>query len=929
MRCLLLTLLLSSWSFWLIGQELPPVVSFEADAYGAGTQNWMIGQDEDQFVYAANNQGLLEYNGQEWMLYPSPNETILRSVFATGGRIYTGSYMEFGAWERATNGTLHYHSLSDSLTDKILPDEQFWNIFPHEGYIVFQSLNQFFLHNSEQGTSSTLSPANGIVKAFPTSRGIFFTDGKNHLHRLSGGLLIPLEASESEHTPIVHLWEEGGEFYAQSSESGTYRLVGDQLIADDRFPFLAGQQIYCATDLRLGGTAFGTVSDGVYIVDQEGTLQYHLTLVDGLTNNTILSLYEDRQNNLWAGTDNGISYVTLSSPFRKYTDITGRLGTIHGSAVHEGKIYLGSNQGLFSRPIDGPDDFRLVPGTRGQVWSLFKHGNNLFGGHDRGAFTVRNGRADFIFSESGVWTFSTVPGRSDILLQGTYKGIWVLEKRGLSWKPRNQIEGFDYSSRFLAVPRPNEVYISHEYRGVFGIKLDNQLTRVTERKDYTSPEKGKNAGITAFKEEVFYYSKEGLFRLQDFSSGFQRDSTLVSDYDRDDYTSGKTTAVGNRLWFFAEHELGFLHPGTLTADLQRQTVPVSAELINAKSGYENISSVGNDTFLIGTADGYLLLALAAVPLHQHKLYLTRATASTRTGESIQLSLAGGDNLPHAADNLSFHFAVPAYHKYFRPYFRYRLLGLAEEWSEWTTSSSISYPGLTFGDYTLEVESLLGKRQSESPFSYSFTVLRPWYASYPAFLFYLLVSIGLIYLLHRTYTGHYRRKQVLWREENERQITAERREAELTLTRITNERLEADIDSKNREMAISTMSLVRKNELLQQIKAELLAGKDPSANIRRVVKTIDQSINEAETWSLFRDAFENADRGFFKEIKSLHSELTPTDLKLCAYLRLNLSSKEIAPLLNISVRSVEVKRYRLRKKMGLAQGAGLVDYIMAL
>ena len=81
--------------------------------------------------------------------------------------------------------------------------------------------------------------------------------------------------------------------------------------------------------------------------------------------------------------------------------------------------------------------------------------------------------------------------------------------------------------------------------------------------------------------------------------------------------------------------------------------------------------------------------------------------------------------------------------------------------------------------------------------------------------------------------------------------------------------------------------------------------------------------------MFQEAFNNADKKFLKKIKSKHAELTPNDLRLCAYLRLNLSSKEIAPLLNISPRSVEVKRYRLRKKMNLPHDTNLTNYIIEI
>ena len=101
------------------------------------------------------------------------------------------------------------------------------------------------------------------------------------------------------------------------------------------------------------------------------------------------------------------------------------------------------------------------------------------------------------------------------------------------------------------------------------------------------------------------------------------------------------------------------------------------------------------------------------------------------------------------------------------------------------------------------------------------------------------------------------------------------------------------------------------------------------DVKGVVKLINSNLNNTSDWKLFEEAFNNADKDFLKKIKELNPKLTPNDLKLCAYLRLNLSSKEIAPLLNISVRSVEIKRYRLRKKMELEHEESLVEYILSI
>ena len=125
-----------------------------------------------------------------------------------------------------------------------------------------------------------------------------------------------------------------------------------------------------------------------------------------------------------------------------------------------------------------------------------------------------------------------------------------------------------------------------------------------------------------------------------------------------------------------------------------------------------------------------------------------------------------------------------------------------------------------------------------------------------------------------------------------------------------------------------MNLVRRNELLNDIKDKLSKSKSLD-EVKGVIKMINSSLNNTSDWKLFEEAFNNVDKDFMKKVKSLHPSITTNDLRLCAYLRLNLSSKEIAPLLNISHKSVEVKRYRLRKKMGLDHEQSLTNYILDL
>ena len=154
---------------------------------------------------------------------------------------------------------------------------------------------------------------------------------------------------------------------------------------------------------------------------------------------------------------------------------------------------------------------------------------------------------------------------------------------------------------------------------------------------------------------------------------------------------------------------------------------------------------------------------------------------------------------------------------------------------------------------------------------------------------------------------------------------------MKIMNIKNQQLSIDVDKKNKELAVSTINLIEKTELLNVIKEDLTNSDEsnPNRSIKSIISTINKNVKEQDTWNKFKDAFDGADKDFLKKVKLAHPSLTPNDLRICAYLRLNLTSKEIAPLLNISVRSVEIKRYRLRKKMDLLHEQGLVEYILSI
>ena len=164
------------FSFDSSGQELPPIINYPADVYGANNQNWMISQGERGFIYAANNDGLLEFNGASWRLYPTPNQSIMRSVCSIGKQIYTGFYMDFGYWSATEQGTLTYTSMMKELGLTPLEDEQFWRILPYDKWLVVQSLSRIILIDTNSKEVSFVTAQSSLSKVFLIGDALYFQD---------------------------------------------------------------------------------------------------------------------------------------------------------------------------------------------------------------------------------------------------------------------------------------------------------------------------------------------------------------------------------------------------------------------------------------------------------------------------------------------------------------------------------------------------------------------------------------------------------------------------------------------------------------------------------------------------------------------------------------------------------------------------------
>lgn len=177
----------------------------------------------------------------------------------------------------------------------------------------------------------------------------------------------------------------------------------------------------------------------------------------------------------------------------------------------------------------------------------------------------------------------------------------------------------------------------------------------------------------------------------------------------------------------------------------------------------------------------------------------------------------------------------------------------------------------------------------------------------------LIAIGFIYF-----------RNIRIKHNVEKKMIAKHRELEL-------KKSEELLELKNKELASSALQLVEKNEFLRNLKSKLKDGnKGVDVNNREIKKILNSiSISNNQSWEEFKLRFTAVNEKFYEKLAIDYPKLTQGDQKICALIKLNFTSKDMARLLGISVESVHTTRYRLRKKMELDRSVNLEDFIATL
>lgn len=939
----------------------PLVRNFPKSLHTGGTQTWEISSDSLGRMYFGNNNGLLEFDGNRWSLYRLPNWSTVRSFLSDaspsgGRRIYAGGSEEFGWFDfDAEKGAPKYHSLAASVPKFIKNYKEIWKIHKIEGSdaLWFQADNVIFRYNGKSITPIRVNER--ILTSAVAGRRIFLAT--------SGGGLSELVDKRIRHfnnealpkgARIVSILPYRNTVMAVTEYDGLYILEGGSLrpIPTDLDPFLKSNQVFCAANCG-SLYAFGTVGMGVVIRDIDRRDTAYANISTGLQNNTVLSLYFDSDRNLWLGLDNGIDLAMTNLPYYSLLGNSGSIGAGYASYLFGGRLYLGTNQGLYSLDYPTPASAsppELSPIIRGQVWEMRTIGSDLFVCTDGGAYYSSGGAFNRIPGIEGSWSASEIPGHPGYALVSTYGKLHVLHNDGGAWRDTGVLTGFDDIGGKLTADG-NYIWIPNWLKGMHRLRIDPVKRRVVGSAFFNTKNgfpSERNLKTAIYKEAPIFSTEGGFYRLG--ADNRMHPDTIVNKLLGIGPSPSFHVAPYGDVWRVEEKHI--IRASTSADGVQKVDsvtfAPMASHLI---PGSDNFNFLGNNRIIVSMQEGFFDVDLteanrsAQAPAEPTRhVYISEIRAYGDSTDVFYPKDIPDETIriPHGLNSLQFQAVLPEYRGGDNAVlYSFKLDSYDSDWSPYSRSSVKEYTRLSEGTYTIRVRAYNTFTKVTDETAYKFEVLAPWYRStWAKIIFTLLILVGL-WFGYRQLERYSRRATRRMEEKKEKELEEMRRSAaqealekDYQIADLKGRQLEQDVKHKAEELSNVTMNVARKNEILLDISQRLdrmQENADPTAQkeLQRIKSLIKKNISHDDDWRNFLHNFDLAYDDFARRLSEMHPGLTQTELRVCCYLKMGLSSKDIAPLFNISYRSVEMTRYRIRRKLNMSRDTNLTEYLQSL
>ncbi|HXK75716.1 MAG TPA: hypothetical protein PLK40_04510 [Bacteroidaceae bacterium] len=953
--CLLLFLCIPTYASWK-----PFIVHFEKEKYGENTHTWQMSTTIPGWLFVAAESGFLQYDGSSWQHFSLPDRSPARSVLPDfdSRRVYVGGSGVAGYFEPTVTGQMIFKDILAGHKDIANQLANIWDIYQAHDMLYLCGDNGVARITSEMSKVDFIAGP-GKITASTVVEGSLYIGCQEGLFVLVGQHFIPVYGTESFQGHTVRAIIPYKNDLLLLTSDGLYRYSNQKI-----HPYLLNLNNmiretgpFCAAMYR-GMLAIGTVKSGVFCYDMLTNQITNVSEINGLRNNTVLSLSFDEQGFLWAGLDRGIDYILLSSPLSNLYTFPESYGSGYAAYQKDNNLYLGTNRGLYHMNYDENDLYKEsqineVAGTEGQVWGLQSVDGDLFCMHDKGLLQI-NGPSDIetLPIHRGCFCVLPMSGKKQMFV-GHYHGMSLLNKQANGkWALNKYFNTLSGSFNQLVFYNDSTVWGVNSHI-LLHIRFSRDWEHISHRREYKIDSIMNTVAIpkiAVVNDTLRIISKGGIYYYNDHLDTFHEDLHLEECLEGNTYYRALDQLSNGSIWALSD-QVASLY----CTDDQKSSVackyafPLDASL-DFVGGYEKLIFTQSGNLILPYDKGFAMLDVEQSKQQRKQalvVYIDELAISA-TNDSIVYKHHMGKSFskPHISwsnNVLRFVFGVNRIESRNDVLYRYRFTS-KEDWSPWSKRNTKEFAGLYENDYTLHLQAKTVSGDVAET-SFHFTILPPWWRKRISYVVYvvfgLFVMVGFVYLDQKRVKKQFKRaeEEAQVQIQEQKEIYKQKQEQqEEHIAELEKENLKYELSYKQQEVTNLLLSSAKQNELLEEIKNDLMRVQSAvrPGNIRelrgrleKLTNRIDVNMQNQEVLERVEKEFNMLHNSMMTKLKANYPDLNQNERMMCIYIRMHLLTKEIAPLLNLSVRGIETLRYRLRKKFNLNREESLSSFLKEL
>lgn len=929
------------------------VHNFDPGDYGGGSKIYSIVTNANGLMYAGDKDGIIEYDGENWdkIVTGFPIHSL---ALDKNNIVFVAGREGIGFLKSDSLNQLEYHSLNHLVTGYV-NSNLFANaeVFRVDDEILFVVDNKLVIYSETK--IRIIEGTNRIVLAQRVDDQLFIYTPKSGLFRyLKGEVTRVLSPDQVKGLGLWGLIESPGGLVIFGKSGSSYLLDNDKLVEFSvgfksfiKEHFLQGIQ-----QLTPESYVLKTFYGGLLLVNNNLEVVKQINQSGNLINNTVFGVDTDPFGNLWVGTSDGISVFRQSIPFTKYNTHAG-IGSGYSAVRIGDNIFLGTSHGLYKKSPSskGEDGFELI--FPGHIFGLSLIDGVLYFGHPSGLYSLSDGILAPISRAPGGSHIKKIPFESNKYMSNTTDGLLIFSLEDMPGEKQlilsSSLRGKNREIHNFEFDTLGNVWVEYD-NGIYSFNWERP-----EKKFYYARVDRENRikKVRRVDNELYFIADSGVYLFNNDDKKFYIPEKLKRISNNNMLPSNIVCDNLGKIWIFSK---GKLLRGRWDEHGLFGVEDPSFELINGSypPEYEFVYSLNDSISLIGCEQGYIYYKDKKFSVSTYSSVVIRSVkiSSPDNGkrrvwgkvfnQSKGYHMKLSEPVSYSDNSIDFVYSAGS-PNYTRVKYQTFLMGFKTKWSPWSSENVKSYTNLPPGDYRFIVRAI----NNFGEYSYvgicDFQILPPWYLSQRVKFIYFFLSLFVVALIIFLVKYMIKRGKddlrMQQKEEFERaeQIRInEKLQSEKEIIKLKNGQLRGDNLHKSKELANLTLNLIQKNQVLidfkgelEQIKSYSECNKLVTEDLRRLIRRVNKDIDKEGNWEVFEKYFDTVHENFFIKLKKKFPELTSKDLRLSAYLRMNLSTKEIAPLMNITSRGVEIGRYRLRRKLDLERNVNINIFLQRL